>query len=140
MDIRFFIFRCFSKRALSCINLDPEDTQFRARLTEQSLESNLRYVGDIQTIGVGQIDVVPRHLPTSPSKPPRDGIATIRPREIVCDIHSDRNSGVDLMRRIKHFKHNFRAQYSDRINRINEIKEKGYKYPENHVNPVKITR
>jgi len=34
----------------------------------------------------------------------------------------------------------FRAQYSDRINRINEIKEKGYKYPENHVNPVKTTR
>ena len=34
---------------------------------------------------------------------------------------------------------NVRPQYSDRINRINGIKEKGYKYPENHVNPVKIT-
>jgi len=38
----------------------------------------------------------------------------------------------------------YRPQYSDRINPassgINGIKEKGYKYPENHVNPVKITR
>jgi hypothetical protein len=29
------------------------------------LGSRLIYVGDIQTIGVDQIDVVPRHLPTS---------------------------------------------------------------------------
>ena len=34
----------------------------------------------------------------------------------------------------------FRPQYFDRINRINRIRKKGYKYPENHVNPVKITR
>jgi len=34
----------------------------------------------------------------------------------------------------------YRPQYFDRINRINRIRTKGYKYPENHVNPVKITR
>jgi len=64
----------------------------------------LRYVGDIQTIGVGQIDVVPRHLPTSQSKPPRDGITTILLREIVCDIIPTEIVEFDLMRRIKHFK------------------------------------
>jgi hypothetical protein len=30
-----------------------------------------------------------------------------------------------------------RPQYSDRINRIDRIKEKGRKYPENHVNSDK---
>ncbi|MCP4576287.1 MAG: hypothetical protein GY846_08395 [Deltaproteobacteria bacterium] len=34
--------------------------------------SRLMYVGDIQTIGVGQIGVVPRHLPTSQSSLSRD--------------------------------------------------------------------
>jgi hypothetical protein len=63
-----------------------------ATLADQSLNSNLRYVGDIQTIGVGQIDVVPRHLPTGQSKPPRDGITTIRLRKIVCDIGFTRKS------------------------------------------------
>ena len=33
-----------------------------------------------------------------------------------------------------------RPQDSDRINRIDRIKKKGRKYPENHVNPVKNLR
>jgi len=46
----------------------------------------LMYVGGIQTIGVGQIDVVSGHVPTSLPKPSRDVITTTLLLSIACDI------------------------------------------------------
>ncbi len=43
------------------------------------------------------------HLSALSPTPPDEDITIIRLPEIVCDIHPDRERGVDLMKNLKHF-------------------------------------